>query len=148
MVPDLTRGLWLEDRNVGLLWRASPSDLNAASPPDFSTIQEGRTVFVWNDRVWRGMQCQMTTSFGGNWRPQSVLLGIKITFVIPKEIRRCSDAFQWLQEKLVELFGKPASMRDDGEDGKAIWQIDGMTLRHEYFDGMGGGHYVVLFLQD
>jgi hypothetical protein len=73
---------------------------------------------------------------------------VRLVFWHPDEIDGCPDGFQWLQEQLTRWFGPPETSWDNGEAGEALWQVGKVTLRQEYFNGMGGGHYVFLFLRD
>jgi hypothetical protein len=142
----VNNGLWLEDRNAWLRWRSSLDELLADTSPDYCTVHDDRKTLVWNDSAWGAMPCQVTTIFGGSWRPQSVMLGLRIEFDTPDEVRSLPAGFKWLQGKLDELFGKPGMADDNGEEGKAVWMLGAVTMRHEYFDGMGGGHCLILLL--
>src|SRR5262249_22674963 len=147
----LETGVWLEDRGAGLAWGSTLDELRAALPPDFWTSSRESAPadrLPWNGRVWGGLRCQVATSFGGPHRPQTVLRGVRLVFWPPEAIRSCPDGFRWLQLELVERFGLPASLRDDGEEGEALWQVGGVTVRPEDFGGFGGGHFVFVFRRE
>lgn len=148
MAAGLEAGLWLEDRGVCLAWGSKLDELRATTPPDFWTVSKESPPaerIGWNGRIWDGLRCQVVTSFGGPYQPQTELRGVRIVFWPSVDVRSCADGFRWLQAELVKRFGPPTSLRDDGEQGEAVWQVGGVVVRNEYFDGFGGGHFVFVF---
>jgi hypothetical protein len=150
MAPDVTDGLWLEGRGVQLAWYSTLEELQASTAPDFVTIRSVPappvTFLAWNDRVWSGLRCQVTTEFGGLEHAGPLLTGVRVVCWYPEEVRGLPAGFGWLQGQLVERFGPPGSFQDNGQEGRALWQLDRVTLRQQYFDGFGGGHEVLLFV--
>jgi hypothetical protein len=143
---DLDTGLFLEDRGTRLQWDSSPDDLRRFTRPDICAAPGGSLrplTLAWNDRVF-GLRCQVTAAFPPG---RDALCGVRLVFEYPEGIRSVLAGFAWLGRQLAAHFGPPLSIREDGEQGKAWWLVNGVTLRHEYFDGMGGGHYLLIFPQ-
>jgi hypothetical protein len=67
-------------------------------------------------------------------------------FHYPEDIDSLSDGFGWINRALVEQFGSPLHSREDGEQGVARWRMRVVAPRHEYLCGMGGGHFLFIFL--
>jgi hypothetical protein len=137
MAFDVASGLWLEDRSKRLSWHSSLAALLAESRPDVCVTSRDSppaTTLAWNDRVWDGLRCQVTTVFGGKTFPQDTLQGLRIVFWYPEDIKRCPEGFRWLERQFSRRFGPPATSHDDGEQGESGWQLGDVVLRHEYFE--------------
>lgn len=143
----LETGLWLEARGTCLPWGSTISDLQMTAPPDFrGVLQEvSADVLAWEDQMWGGLPCQVSTAFGGTHWPQSELRAFRLVVSTPAELRPLSTQFQWLQSELLARFGSPLSHSDDGDEGEAYWQVSGVTIRQEYLDWIWGGHFVYVF---
>lgn len=144
---NLDAGLWLEDRCAYLPWGSTLDDLRATARPDLWTVSGESPPadrVAWNARVWGGLRCQVATSLGGPHQAQT-LRGVRLVFWRPAGIRSCPESFRWLQAELAERFGPPGSITDDGLSGKALWRVGQVTVRHEYLDFIGGGHFVFVF---
>jgi hypothetical protein len=143
MAIDFGVGLQLEDRGIRLVWNSSPDELSRLSRPDFCgpVGSAGSLTFAWNDCVF-GLNCQVTAAFQAG---QGGLCGLRLVFRYPEGIGSMSAGFEWLGLHLAEHFGPPLFNQEDGEQGVSRWMVGGVALRHEYFDGMGGGHYLFMF---
>jgi hypothetical protein len=144
---DVAPGLYLEGRKALLRWGLSINRLTSEAPPDYWIERDGAEILAWNDQVWDGIECQITTEI---FRSQPLLLGVTLNSIAQKgiEFPSLQAWFAWLQDELVKRFGATASHDDDGEAGTAIWQIDGVTIRHEYLDAMNGYHRVLVFTRE
>ena len=144
MLIDLDRGVYLEDRGVPLAWDSSPDELRRLTRPGYCVGPRGpwqHLTLAWNDRVL-GLRCQVTTSFPPG---RLSLRGVWLVFLDLPEMTSTSAAFGWVNLHLGEHFGPPLSTQEDGEQGETRWAVGGVGLRHEYFEGMGGGHYLFVF---
>src|SRR5262249_23539034 len=136
---ELDAGLYLEDRATRLAWDTSPGELRRRTSPDYCAAPEGSpqsVTLAWNDRVFGGLQCQVTAAFEHG---RENLCGVRLVFRYPEGIPSIPAGFQWLCRQLTDRFGPPLSMREDGEHGQARWRVGGVCLRHQYSVGLGGG---------
>src|SRR5258708_7461326 len=72
MVLDIDTGMWLEQRGARLAWGSSPETLRNETQPDVCTVSADlrpATTLAWNDRIWGGLRCQVTTVFGSGKPP-------------------------------------------------------------------------------
>ena len=98
--------------------------------------------FAWNDR-FLGLRCQGHTA---TFTPgREALCGVRLVFQYPESIDSMPAGFRWLGRRLAEYVGPPLLSQEDGEQGETRWAIGGVAVRHEYFVGMGGGHYLFIF---
>jgi hypothetical protein len=144
MAIDFGPGLQLEDRGIRLVWNSSPDELSRFSRPDFCSAPAGSAeslTFAWNDRVF-GLRCQVTTAFQPG---QGGLCGLRLVFRYPEVIGSMPAGSEWLGRQLAEHLGPPLFSQEDGEQGESRWTVGRVALRHEYFVGMGGGHYLFIF---
>lgn len=145
MLPHgIDRGLRLEMSGVLLAWGSGPSELRSASRPWIFPASWDRNmlIFVWNDRVWNGLPCQITTLFGPG--QQTVLDVLRLVPEYPARIRGAPQGWRWLQQELAERFGNPYPINEQTERGEAVWLLGGLEIRHWYCDSMPGGHDVLL----
>ena len=145
MAIDVDSGLYLEGRGLRLKWCSSPEELRRLTRPDYCVEPPGTRGFLvlgWNDRVFGGLACQVMATFEAS-RPN--LSGVRLVFQYPDGIHSEPAGFEWLGSYLAAHFGPPLFIQDDGEQGVGRWAIPGVSLRHEYFNGMGGGHYLFIF---
>lgn len=148
MEISLEKGLWLEARGTCLPWGSTISDLRMAAPPDFcAATQESPSaaLLAWNDQVWGGLPCQVSTTFCCTHWPQSALQAVRLAVWTPLELRAFAAHFRWLQAELCTRLGSPLSHWDNGDEGEACWQVGGVTIRHEYLDWIWGGHFVYVY---
>lgn len=146
MSLELAAGVWLEQRAVCLNWGATLGTLRQETNPDFGAECPSGARLAWNDSVLDGLDCQVTTVFGGKTYPQATLHWLHVVVRFPVGIRGYSDGFRWLNPQLVRKLGPPQSYRHDGEQGEAVWHIGDVTLRHEYIDGFVGYHCILVYL--
>jgi hypothetical protein len=144
---DLDAGLLLEDRGTRLAWHSSPEELRRLTRPDFCVApgEHPQTlVLAWNDRVFGGLPCQVTTAFEPG---REDLRGVRLSLQYPEAVPSMPAAFRWLGKHLEGCFGRPMYLQDDGEQGEERWDIGSVALRHEYCLSMAGGHYLFIFLR-
>lgn len=144
----LEKGLWLEARGTCLPWGSTISDLRMSAPPDFCVAMQelpSATLLAWNDQVWDGLRCQVSTTFGGTDWSQSALRAFRLVVWTPADLRPFSAHFRWLQAELCTRLGSPLSHWDNGDEGEACWQVGGVTIRHEYLDWIWGGRFVYVY---
>ena len=74
--------------------------------------------------------------------PRGFMLGLSFG---DRAAQALSMAYKELQSALVTRFGRPQERHDSDDSAEAIWRLDGITIRHEYWDGFDGNHYVLVY---
>jgi|GEM_PF-6477507 len=146
---DIAEGLWLEGRAARLTWRSSFARVRATTSPDSCIISRESPLIatvMWNDRVWNGLECQVTAVFGDDSPTRKKLHDLRMVFVAPEEILSPREHRLWLKEQLLERFGPPAP--PDGERdllwNETLWHAGDVTVRYRCCNDRTGSHYVFL----
>ncbi len=146
---DIAEGLWLEGRAARLTWRSSFARLRATTSPDSCVISRESPLIatvMWNDRVWNGLDCQVTAVFGDDVPTRKKLHDLRIVFVSSEVPRSLREYRLWLREQLIERFGSPAPPDGDRDLlwDETIWRTGEVTVRHRCCNDRAGSHYVFL----
>jgi hypothetical protein len=145
----IDRGLILEDRGVMLPWNATPEELDRIERPQFATSPgpHGRRLYWRGGRCFGGIEAAcISTEFDAPTWPQSQLRGIRIMPAASERMQSLAQRFSLRQAELETRFGPPKSTDVGDWEAEAFWLFDGVSLRHEFWDGFGGDHAIYLFL--
>lgn len=144
MLPfNLHTGLILEDTGLTLRWSDERDTLTESA--DYWQLFGDALILAWKSRLMLGgLRGNATTTLpdAANAVPNGFLLGLSCSDYAGQTL---ANAYSDLQSELVTRFGLPQDLHDHGGFAKATWNLDDITIRHEYWDGFGGDHYVLVY---
>ena len=144
MLPfDLQTGLILEDTGLVLRWCDQRDTLTESA--DYWQRSGDALILAWRSRLMLGgLRGNVTTKLpdATNALPTGFMLGLSCR---ERPAQTIAMAYNELQSELITRFGRPHERHDGDDSAEAMWRLDGITIRHEYWDGFGGDHYVLVY---
>ena len=144
MLPyNLDSGLMLEDADLILRWNDCRDTLSASA--DFCQRIDGHLVFSWrNHTMLGGLRGNATTKLRNS--PDATPTGFKLGLSNgDRTATTLATAYDVLHSELVTRFDKPTEGNKANYDGEAVWMLGALNLRHEFWDGFGGDHFVLIY---
>jgi hypothetical protein len=144
MLPfNLHTGLILEDTGLALRWCDERDTLTEAA--DYWQRSGDSLILAWQSRrMFGGLHGNVTTKLpdAANAMPTGFMLGLSCAGYAGQTL---AMAYNHLQSELITRFGRAHDRHDRCDAAEATWKLDGITIRHEYWDGFGGDHYVLIY---
>ena len=144
MLPyNLDSGLMLEDADLILRWNDSGDQLSESS--DFWQRIDGHLVISWrNHTILGGLRGNATTVLRDS--PDATPTGFKLGLSNgDRADSTLAAAYDALHPELVARFGKPTEQNKADCNSDAVWTLGEVNLRHEFWDGFGGDHFVLIY---
>ncbi len=144
MLPfNLEIGLILEDAGLALRWCDERDTLTSSA--DYWQRSDDSLILAWKARrMLGGLHGNATTKLvdAPNAKPTGFKLGLSCGNCVRK-----TPAIDYndIHAELIARFGLPQERRDFSDSAEATWSLDGIAIRHEYWDGFGGDHFVLVY---